>query len=168
MACKRLSSRGDEEKARMNENKGWVGGGRGRLFTTPRFSNQRSSDFFVGGKKIAWSQVTLFRRGFLRILVDQREQKGITPEIIIPVVWDSLFLWEGEIMAFKFREILNTSKNQLKYDKTSRIKSNPSERKWWFSLLTSMYCGKMRTIWWRKNLSVDITRKCRSKRIQRI
>ena len=51
MACKRLSSRGDEEKARMNENKKSVGGGRGRLFTTPRFSNQRSSDFFVGGKK---------------------------------------------------------------------------------------------------------------------
>ena len=84
IACKRLLSGGDEEKARMNENIGWVGGGRGRLFTPPLFSNLRSGDFFF-----------FFRRGFLRILVDQREQKGITPEIIIPVVWDSLFLWGG-------------------------------------------------------------------------
>lgn len=37
----------------------------------------------------------------LQILVDQRDQKGITPEIKVLIVWDSLFLWEVEIMALK-------------------------------------------------------------------
>ena len=46
IACKRLLSGGDEEKARMNENIGWVGRGRGKLFTPPLFSNLRSDDFF--------------------------------------------------------------------------------------------------------------------------
>ena len=101
----------------MNENIGWVGGGRGRLFTPPLFSNLRSGFFFLffflAEKKNRLISGNAFPAGFLRILVDQREQKGITPEIIIPVVWDSLFLYGGggrEIMAFKFREILNTSK----------------------------------------------------------
>ena len=37
----------------MNENIGWVGGGRGRLFTLPLFSNLQSGDFFFffGRKK---------------------------------------------------------------------------------------------------------------------
>ena len=35
----------------MNENIGWVGGGRGRLFTLPLFSNVRSGDFFFFWRK---------------------------------------------------------------------------------------------------------------------
>ena len=93
-------------------NRGWVGGGRGRLFTPHAFPVEVFYEY--------WSI-----------------SKDIAPEEKVPVVWDSLFLWQVR-NGFQVYKNFKYFRNQLKYDKTSRIKSNPSERKWRFSLLTSM------------------------------
>ena len=116
IACKRLLSRGDEEKAKMN-NRGWWG--------------EVEEDCL---------HPTLFRwRFFTNIGRSAKISKDIAPEEKVPVVWDSLFLWQVRNNGFQVYKNFKYFRNQLKYDKTSRIKSNPSERKWRFSLLTSMY-----------------------------
>ena len=92
-----------------------MGGSRGRLFTPHAFP----------------VEVTNIGRS-------AKISKDIAPEEKVPVVWDSLFLWQVRNNGFQVYKNFKYFKNRLKYDKTSGIKSNPSERKWRFSLLTSM------------------------------
>ena len=100
----------------MNENIGWVGAGRGRLFTLPLFSNLRSGDFFFffffGGKKNRLISGNAFPAGVFTNIGRSAGAEGYYARNNNPCsVGFTLSLGgRGEIMAFKFREILNTSK----------------------------------------------------------
>ena len=126
----------------MNENIGWVGGGRGRLFTPPPFSILRSGDFFFSEKKNRLISGNAFPAGVFTNIGRSAGAEGYYARNNNPCSVGFTLSLGGEGWRnndFQVYKNFKYFKNQLKYDKTSRIKSNPSERKWRFSLLTSLY-----------------------------
>ena len=94
-----------------------MGRGRGRLLTPPLFSNLRSGDFFFffSGKKNRLISGNAFPAGVFTNIGRSAGVEGYYARNNNPCsVGFTLSLagrgGGGEIMAFKFREILNTSK----------------------------------------------------------
>jgi len=101
IARKRLLSRGDEEKARMNENIGWVvGGGRGSLFTPP---DAFSTEVFTNIGRSAGEEGYYARN-------NSPCSVGFTLSLA------------GRNNSFQVYKNFNYFKNQLKYDKSVSYK----------------------------------------------